>query len=860
MRKLYCFICAVFSVVPLSAATNATVTQVQQSYSNDTTLDIDINLNSTPNPTVGGLNGLRGPCGPTETDCYSGAIWSSYNDLKLLNDSTLTVNLTALGTYSGWAAVFFRGLGGNTYSMEGGTFRLNLISYPDAGGNPPIEGVFMTRGAHSDQAVNFIFNSNIIVTATDQFYITRGIFNVNDGKGGYQFNGNTYIDVSQMQPSKGWHGSGVGFKSITSLGESGQFYINYNPATKTTYNPDNIIQLKGDISVELSSKADANAIIHLTNPQSFFQGRFSLQGQANAELLLDRGGKWFLTANSAVRTLNAYNSPSDIENQYGNVEKIAVVDFTKVADDGTDSRLTNGANFGMRMLNIDTLNGNNGVFRLMADVPLGQVDRVNTKAINGLHYIQIYQNGKRLSFDVAGKNMIVAHADQVNGNFIGLATIAGIYDYIPTITPIAGQNGGIDWVLTALDYKPNQTAKTLFNLLSMPYRIFRTQADSINHRIDDLLYPPTQFGAWAKVYGGGIYQKNDFDKNMTSQNLFYSFQGGFDYGENRDDMRYFYGGSFDFLRMYGHDDGYNGTSNSYGLGAYAGYIKDDTIFLDAKFKYIITSFNNTLYQSEEPVDFFGHILMADFRFGYSFFPFRNARKKTTETCKKGSDGMLFCRNDTATGYVRDPSFFIQPYLSLTPGVIFGHHFDFVDVTSRYRVLSRLDTSPALITKLGVLGVKRYEYENFAVRARSFLSYSYDINLGGKITLVDDANIPLYNDAKRGSHRISLGLGTDVLFFNDSLRLFADFSTEFLSRLNTYWLISAGVRYKFGQPPNRRKGSLSYRPKSPAQKRSLRNTLRPYQNVNRAEDSSFRNQNHFNEKSNGFIRPSPRVRR
>ncbi|RDU74310.1 hypothetical protein CQA57_02175 [Helicobacter anseris] len=834
----------------LQAATNKDVVQIKESYNSDTTENIFINLDWTPN---NGNNGFSGCKQPDQSDCYSGAIFATYDTLTLNNNATLTVNVTATGNYGGWAAVFFRGQGGKTYTINGGKFVLNLLSLPDPNSTLPVEGVFMTRGAHSDLPVKFIFNTDMVVTATENFYITRGIFNVNDGKGGYQFNGNTYIDVSKMQKSKGWSGSGVGYRSITSLGGDGYFYMNYNPDTKTTYNRDNIIQLKGDIAVEKTSTATSEAIIHLTNPQSFFQGRFSLQGDANAELLLDRGGKWILTANSAVRTLNTNNNKSDLDDQYHNIDNIAVVDFIKIADDGSGSRLTSNATFQKRTLEIHrSLNGTNGVFRLMADVPMGQVDSVQTAELNGTQYIQIYQNGSRLSFDVAGKNMVVAHADTVNGDFVGLSTITGIYNYDPILTKV-NQNGGTDWVLDAITLTPNQTAKTLFNILSTPYRIFRLHADSINHRIEDLLFPPTKFGAWAKMYGGGIYGINSFDHKESTQNLFFSFQGGFDYGKNFEDSRYFYGGSFDFLKLYGNDAGYDGSVSSYGFGAYAGFIKNDDLFLDAKIKYIFASFQNNLYQAQDPINFYGNILLLNLRAGYNFYFFKTPRTKTIQTCKRGNDGKLFCRNDKSVGYVRDTSFYIQPYLSITPGIISGHSLNFLDKISSYNVLGKLDVSPALITTVGILGVKRYEYDNFNVLAKTFIAYNYDINLGGKIMLVDDANIPLYNEYKNGDHRLSLGLGGEVLFFNDSLRVFADFKTEFFGALNTYWVFSGGLRYKFGNPPIRKKSSLSYRPKSAPKQRSFKEKFGPYKNTPAAEEKSFNKQNHFIETQSGYIR-------
>ncbi|MCE3036926.1 autotransporter outer membrane beta-barrel domain-containing protein [Helicobacter sp. faydin-H20] len=844
------FISLFFS--PLFSATNKTVTQIQQTYNTDTTLNIQIDLDNTPNNNGQGFS----YCNSDQSNCYTGAIFSTYNTLTLNNNANLTVNLTATGNYGGWAAVFFRGEGGKIYEIKGGSFRLNLLSLPNPNVALPVEGVFLTRRKHSDLPAIFKFNTDIYVDATENFYITRGIFNVNDGDGGYYFNQNTFIDVSKMQKSLGWHGSGVGYRSITSISGNGVFYINYNPDTKTTYNPNNIVQLKGDIAVELASTAKSEAIIHLTNPMSFFQGRFSLQGQANAELLLDKGGKWFLTANSAIRTLVANNNANDIKNQYGNIEKIAVVDFTAIADDGENSRLTSDADFTKRELKIQReLKGNYGVFRLMADVPKAMVDKVSTEKLSGNHYIQLYQKGSRLSFDVAGKNMIVAHANEVQGDFIGLETITGIYNYIPTLAKIPGQGGGTDWVLAQIDYVPNQTAKTLFNIFSIPYRIFKLEADSINNRINDLLFPPMNFGAWFKVYGGGIYQKNDFDKKETTQNLFYSLQGGFDYGANIQDMRYFFGGSFDFLELFGSDKGYTGSTKAYGFGFYGGFIKNDDLFIDGKIKYILGHSTNSLIQAKTPFDFYANIFLANLRIGYSFYPFRNARNKTIQKCKKGGDGKLFCRNDISVGYVRDSRFYIQPFISLTPGIISNARLDFLDKTTNYTVKSALDASPALITKIGVLGVKRYDYGNFSVKANTQITYSYDLNTGGKIMLIDDANIPLFNNDKKGQHHLGLGLGAEVLLFYDSLRFFADFKTEFFGKINTYWLLSTGLRYKFGQIIKKPKGRYSVRPKEVQRKRSTKQVFRPYDpNLEKnPQRRSFKNRNHFKEVNRGAIR-------
>ena len=141
-RKYFCISIAVANLA--FGATNATVKQVQQNYNQDTTLNIDIDLNGTPN----GAQGFNG-CNAQQNNCYTGAIFKDYNTLTLGNNATLTINLTARGNYGSWAAVFFRGQGGNTYTVNGGTFVLNLISLPEPVGAPqPVEGVFILSLIH----------------------------------------------------------------------------------------------------------------------------------------------------------------------------------------------------------------------------------------------------------------------------------------------------------------------------------------------------------------------------------------------------------------------------------------------------------------------------------------------------------------------------------------------------------------------------------------------------------------------------------------------------------------------------------------------------------------------------------------
>ncbi|MDO7252396.1 autotransporter domain-containing protein [Helicobacter cappadocius] len=770
---------------------------------------------------------------------FTGFLFQGYDILNISPDATVTVNVATSGNYTGYSGAIFRGQNGKTYTINGGNIVLNVNQ---VGGS--IEGLIMTQARYYGKNANFDINANFSLKATPDVYIQRGVFTSNGENGGYfKFTKNVFIDVSEMQPSKGWGsaGNGKGYRMIFSLEGSGNVYVNYNDITGQTLDRNNIIQLKGDLSAENTSKGNIN--INLDNSKSFFQGRISITpgSMSNIQLYLNHGGKWILNANSQITTLDSNNESYVVNNQYNNLDKLAVVDFTQIADDGLSKRLTSSTIFSPRTLSVQTINGQNGVFRLMGDLELGKIDNIQAGSVNGLEYIQIYQNPSKILLDASGKNMVVASASSLadGADFKGIATIIGLYDYVPHLDRVSDATG-TKWILGSIERSPNQTAKSLLNLLSLPYQIFRIEGDSAHTRMDDMTYPPTLNGLWMKIYGGGIYAKQLYGEK-TTQDLFYNIQGGYDKGEVYGDERYFYGGSLDYTKLSTSDTGINGHVNSIAFGGYGGYVNAIGWVLDGTFKYVYSNIKANLSQAPEPFNFGNHILLVSARVGYNFYPFYGTRTKTIEKCTE----KIFCRNAITSVKIRDESLYFQPYFSFTPALIFGNTIKFEDKQSHSNINAKLDSSPALITKIGLLGVKRYDYMYSALNLRALVEYSNDINLGGKVTLVDDINIPLYNNAKKIDNRLGLGMGVDWLFFNDSLKLHTDFKTEFFGQINTYWLLSAGIRYKFGQKAPRTYKSQNLRPtQNGERKKSSKNIFKPYNERKLPQNNTYKQNNHF----------------
>lgn len=784
--------------------------------------------------------------GDTDPAVFNGIIFRGYDVLDISPNATVTVNISTQGTYSMYKRVIFAGEDRKTYAINGGSIIFNVDRIEKIGSG--IEGLILGEAMNYGGNANFDFNTNFTLIASPDVYIQRGVFTF-DGKpdGYYKFTKNVFIDVLQMQPSNGWGAgrNGKGLRMIFSLEGNGRLHINYDERTGTTINPNNIIQLKGDLAAEATSSGEIR--INLYNPQSFFQGKISnvLGSRTNIELSLNQGGKWILNANSQITTLNVSNEESIVKNQYGKIDQISAVDFIKIADDGFSSRLTSPAPFVPRTLNVSTINGTNGVFRLMANMQEDQVDKINVNNLNGLQYIQIYQNPSRILLNNATATpLVVATTNNVapNADFSGVATTIGIYDYLPILRRQASGGGGTEWILGSINRNPSRISQTLFDVLSLPYQIFRLQGDNLYDRTQNLFYPPTLNGVWAKIYGGGIYPKQPY-ATKAEENLFWNIQGGYDEAKIFGENRFFYGGSLDYIKLYANDSGergYQGNVNSVGFGAYGGYVQKKGLVLDGGSKYIYSFIHSNLYQTNKPIDFGNHILSAYAKMGYNFYLFTKSKQKIIEKCVQ----KIFCRNDKTTVQIRDDSAFIQPYFSIAPAIISGNNFSFTDRAGS-RIKAHLHFNTALITKLGILGVKRFTFQNHSIlELRASSEYSNDINTGGNVTLIDNINIPLEHTSLT-DNRIGFGIGSHYKLLNESLEFHFNFKTEFLGHINTYWLLSAGFRYKFGQNAPRSYKSLNLRPQAPKHK-NPKNFFKPYDNIPPARNNTFHQNNHFKE--------------
>ncbi|WP_180674149.1 hypothetical protein, partial [Helicobacter sp. 13S00477-4] len=324
------------------------------------------------------------------------SIDNATNDNKLLNNATLNEYATTSGT-NGTISVFYIG---NTMptTFSGGTINF----YYDGtalGGSTSLGGLFVARPQTIGDAGPITFDSNISVNIAPNSNMGRAFFlglGSATRSGDFIFKKNLIVNVDNAlprltcdttcDPRTGWR-----VRSIFELENQGNAYVNYDPTTGQTLNPDNIIQLKGDINFsDTRDSKNSNVFINLSNSDSFLIGitrtaRNDPASNSFANLTLQNGGKWYLTGSSIVNNLNISN-PSKPKSLDTYTEKsFSIVDLSHYDSSNINGvycptgecyRLISPTPFASRTLNVNTINGNNGVFRLMADVDRGLIDTI----------------------------------------------------------------------------------------------------------------------------------------------------------------------------------------------------------------------------------------------------------------------------------------------------------------------------------------------------------------------------------------------------------------------------------------------------------------------------------------------------
>lgn len=648
------------------------------------------------------------------------------------NSITITLDSTAVTGANG--ALFFVG--------ERGTMRFdtNLTIELVAGSNIG-KGVFLSapyktsNPAGNDQVGTFEFKKNLSVDTTGA-------------------NGDKYIfNIDQQK---------------------GAIYVNYNQNNNGQAWGNNTINLKGDFRID---GKDAILAMNLNSENAHIEGKEDyVKGTFN--LNLSNGGKWRVTSGDATITNLTITNNTDPTTS-ADKDSTQIDSALSMIDLTTDARRQQGFQ-ATQNINITTLSGNNGVFRIMIDFPNQRGDLITIQnKTNGAqtHYIQLLQNQGDLANITQTRQLVVAKI--MNGGddleFKTLPVTMGLYQYAQPLTKEKMQGiNGYQWVLyhkVNNPNNPNQPGKDpapvqdeLKRWLSLQYRIFRIQTDSVNKHIDELVPTYSEHNVWVNYFLGRQGYKASHDNYQT-------FQAGYDWGLNTGNVRHLIGGFLDYTKMKDYDISYNGDVDGMGIAAYyqMSYLLNKRATLDFDFK---------MKYNYNALEYFGKngLNGADFVDSYHLF-------------------YIGTRIGSKIGVDKSATIFIEPSGEAGVGIVSGGRINIIDQIAQTNFGADQDSAKITSARLNFSVGKKFENESDYWDIRGKVYYAFDSNTGGTITLIDvnPANRLLFNTP--ADHRMGIGIDTNASI-NNVVKLYGSFERTFFSNYNTEYLLYLGVRVSF----------------------------------------------------------------
>lgn len=703
---------------------------------------------------------------PTEKD------FLETNKSSIFTHNPLEVVITLSGTYNGSSSSQYGALANaissKTIFYNGRTavaFTIDTTKVTGTGGS-----MFFVSGGTS--AITFDTNTTVKFVAGSN--IGKGVFysskynssdpNGNDQTGTFIFKQGLSVDTTGTTDGNG------GTSYIFNLDQkSAKMYVNYNNGTSSTgsvFNASNVIQLTGDIYLNGS---DAILGMNLSNSNSYLKGKEDYTA-GSFNLGLTNGGKWVVTSGDVTinELLLTNTTDPNTNTDLNSTELTGGMSMIDIAS----QRMTTGFDT-QRNINITTLKaGDNGVFRTMIDMANNKGDLVTiqkqeTAGTTQNMYMQILQKGGY----TLTSNVAITVAKIVEGGdnltISSLPVNIGLYTYQPTITK-ERENQGYKWVIyQSVDQNNDDTKKdgevqdSLKHWLSLQYRIYRIQTDSINRHIDELVPTFTKNNFWGNYFIGSQGKNKSRDDYQT-------FQFGYDWGMNAPNIRHFGGGFFDFTKMRNYDTDYDGQVNSFGLGAYYQISiqmnKRSTLDADAKMKYAYSS-----------NDFYGknNLANADFVKSYHLFYM---------------GGRLGSKIDLT----RRREWFIEPSAEFGVGFMSGGKINMVDTLTQQNFGASQKAATFLSARANLAVGKRFVKGNNYLDLRFKTYYAFDNNTGGDITLidVDPTNQILYQTVPDNRW----GIGIDANYaYTESFKLYASLERTFFSNYNTIYLFYLGFR-------------------------------------------------------------------
>lgn len=624
-------------------------------------------------------------------------------------------------------------------------------------------------------------NTNLTINTTNQSHIT-----IND----LQINGNN-----------------LNLKAINSSRLTANVTLNNQTAATYTANTNGNLNVNTKIANQASTlTVDING--------GMMQGAITQDpngnnGFPNGEVTLSNGGRWAVTDDAQAKELTLTNTEeqlfSDAIFASAFNSPISFVDFTlEFADEDTTTRVgkemivkpqpqpnqpippaPDGQTY-VRQLHVNEIKGDNGLFRVYADLGTNLADNILANKANGNHLIQVQYRAETFR-EIGGDRIVVAKVTDPSTtvSFKGTQSEIGLTKYDTEILKENAQDGqGFEWIIgQATPAGMSYSSKIIASILQSQYRTFAIEIDSLDRRMGDLEFIKRDKGFWMRSFiGSNTKEATDFSTLATDN--YYSIWSGFDYNSIGLTVHNYVGVFFNYTGINTESKDYTGKSSNIAFGFYNTFKAFSGFYADilAKYIYTMSEFdisNYSLAKNSPKID--NHKFLLNAEIGYSFY-----------YGEKGKSG------------------YIQPQFQVTSGYIHKTDLSVVDVSG--------ETINATIGRNFPVSIRAGAFwgQVFGEKIKSHIklgtSFVYDVDSGGVLNFSDSSTQLQF---KQGSDfRWVLSAATDFTF-SEFFKLYASFDTSFLGNYNTTYSANLGIRFTFGRPNNYvRSVPMVYNPYTP----------------------------------------------
>lgn len=574
--------------------------------------------------------------------------------------------------------------------------------------------------------------------------------------------------------------------------------VTLDGATTATYTA----STNGNLNVDTTIKNTASTLTANISG-GILQGQITQERGANGfgvgEITLqsvgDDGGRWLITGDSQIKTLTLNNTQEAIASNAVLASPfktpLSVVDFTTERDDDQiQSRIGKAiiakpepiagqpipdAGEGQtyaRQLQLNEIKGNNGLFRVYADLGSNLADNILANQASGQHLIQVYYRADTFR-EIGGDRIVVAKVTDggTSVDFKGTQSEIGVTRYNTEIIKENAKDGnGFEWIIgQATPAGISYSSKIVASILQNQYRSFLVEIDSLDRRMGDLEFINRDKGLWIRSYiGSNTKEATDF--SISAKDDYYSIWSGFDFNSIGLTVHNYAGVFFNYTGITSESKDYIGKVSNIAFGIYNTFKAFSGFYADllAKYIYSLNEYEISNYSlAKNSPKFDSHKFLLNAEIGYSFY-YGEQRK---------------------SGY-------IQPQFQVTSGYIHKTDLSFIDASGE-TINASLGRNFPVSLRVGAFWGQVFG-EKFKSHIKLGTSVVYDVDSGGDLTLKDSSDQISFK--QEGDIRWLLSAHADFTF-NDFFKMYTSFDTSFFGNYNTTYSFNIGLRFTFGRPNN-----------------------------------------------------------